>query len=90
MEGSITRAGVIFLMYLFIMVILVYTLYTPINSIFDGFLGIDDTSFSDELDTYIPLYSDAFTIVCLIAITTPIVWFIFWIFSDETTEVVRR
>jgi len=91
MAGSITRAGLVFIVYLFIMTILFYTLATPVNTILVGVMNIDVPSVSDELNLYIPYYIQAITMVFLLGIATPCVWFIFWIFSREPIQgVVRR
>lgn len=81
--GNIIHAGVTFVVYLFIMVVLYFALSTPVDSIMDALLNVPLGEATDEMALYNPNISWALKLVFAIGISIPVTWFIFWVFSRE-------
>ena len=80
---SLTKAGVVLVTYLFVVLVIYFALSVPINTIFDGFDAADFAMAEDEKDTYLPIIRNALTIFFAILLSIPIVWFFFWVFHRE-------
>jgi len=82
--SNIIHAGLIFIVYLFIAILLYYFLSYPIDILFDGFKS---SSVGTDAESYViwmyPNIKWAVNVVFALAIALPIVWFITWIFSRE-------
>lgn len=80
---SLTKAGVVFLVFLTIVLIAFFTLYPVVSALFDAFDASDFGNAEDEKDTYLPLIRTVCTAFFAILIALPATWFIFWVFSRE-------
>jgi ABC-type Fe3+ transport system permease subunit len=80
---SLTKAGVVFLVFLTIVLIAFFTLYPVVTSLFDAFESANFQNAEDEKDTYLPIIESACTAFFAILISLPATWFIFWVFSRE-------
>lgn len=80
---NIIHAGVTFVVYLFIMVVLYFALSTPVDAIMDALLNVPLGEATDEMALYNPNISWALKLVFAIGISIPVTWFIFWVFSRE-------
>jgi len=87
MIDSITKAGVTFVFYLFLMLTVFYILGGPIDLIFDGII---DNSAYDQVAQFGPNYKTAVRIAFAIGITTPVVWLVAKVFSREPAMFIRR
>lgn len=89
---SIIHAGVIFIVYLFIAIILFFAFSVPVDAIFDG---LDDsashTIASDEMTSFLPGIRWGVNAAFALGIAFPITWFIMWVFSQDPFEgLIRR
>ena len=80
---TITHAGIIFLVYLSLMIMLYFLLGGAVDAIFDAFTGSHFGLANDAMAEYVPLYRNAVKLAFAIGLATPITWFIFWSFSIE-------
>ena len=82
--NNIVHAGLIFIVYLFVAILLYYFLSYPIDILFDGFksssVGTDAESYANWM---YPNIKWAVNAVFALALALPIVWFITWVFSRE-------
>ena len=83
MADSITRAGMIYLVYTFMVVITYFLLSTPIALLFDSFIGGDYGTASGEMAYYVPFFETVLNIALAIFLAIPITWFVMWIFHRE-------
>ena len=67
-----------------------FVLSSPLEHIFDGFDDADSHAADDEMDIYLPSIRTALNIGFAIAIITPAMIFIFWIFHQEPDWYYRR
>ena len=81
---SLTKAGVVFIVFLAIVLITSFMLYPLVTSLFNAFDSADFANAEDEKDTYLPIIESACTAFFAILISLPATWFIFWAFSRET------
>lgn len=81
--GNIIQAGIVFIVYLFVMILLYYILSTPIDTFFDGLLSADLGLATGDMAFHGPNIEWALKLVFAIGISIPVTWFIFWIFSRE-------
>jgi len=82
-SDSITKIGVIFLVYLFVVVVTYFLISTPVQLLFDGF---DDTDFGmaeDEMDSYMGGIRSAFTIAMACMLSIPVTYIAVKVFSRE-------
>lgn len=80
---SLTKAGVVFLVSLFTVVLLYFVLSTPVNALYDGFGGADWAGAESQKAGYMGLIRGATTLFFSILITIPVVWFFLWVFHRE-------
>jgi len=83
---SIVRAGIIFLVFLFAMILVYFTISPFVEAMFDALDDVDDPETSDEMDTYLPYIRTAMTMAFAIGIATPVAWIFIWVFSREPDE----
>ena len=88
--GSITKAGLIFIVYLFIVIISFFALSPVINAIFGAFENGDFGEQQDEMDAYLPGVMSAMTLFLALFVSAPIAWFIMWVFHREPAEYYYR
>ena len=87
---SITRIGVIFVFYLFI-VIMSYFIMSPVaEALFSGFEDSDFGMAEDEKDSLMPNIRTAFTIAMAIMISIRVTWLVTKIFSREPSYSYYR
>ena len=81
---SLTKAGVVLLVYLFIVLLTYFALSGPVNAIYGAF---DSTNWGTGAEShhasYMALIRQATTVFFAIFISIPIVWFFFWVFHRE-------
>lgn len=83
---TITHAGIVFLVYMAVMMML-YFLFSPVvDALFDAFTGSSFGLANDEMAYYVPLFRDAVKIAFALGIAAPCTWFIFWVFSRESSH----
>ena len=82
---TITKAGITFLVYMALMMMLFFVLSPAVDAIFDAFEGVPLGEASDEMAKYAPLYRDAVKIAFALGLAAPATWFIFWVFSRESS-----
>lgn len=80
---SISKAGAVFVVYLFIVVAAYFLLSAPVDLIFDAFASADAAQASDELSTFIPQFRTALQIFFALFLALPVTWFVFWVFHRE-------
>ena len=80
---SLTKAGVVFLVYLFIVIVLYFFLSVPINSIYDAFEAGSWSLAESQKAGYMPLIRTATTVFFAVLISIPVTWFFFWVFHRE-------
>jgi len=94
MEGrtnSIIKAGLIMILYMFIVLILYFTLSGPFNLLFDTFEVSSFGEATDEMHRHVPNIRWAFNVFFSILAAIAITWFIVWIFHREPHwEFYRR
>ena len=86
----LTQAGVIFLVYLFVMIVLFFALSPIVDGFFGNFGSLEVGDATDEIQTYSPVYHFACRMILAMGIAIPIVWFIFWCLSHDPTTRRRR
>jgi len=87
---NIVHAGLVFAVYLFIMVLLYFTLSVPIDAIMDGLSDAPLGDASDEMARHSPNFNWAIKAAFACGIATPLTWFVFWVFSEEPYVGIRR
>ena len=87
---NIVHAGLVFAVYLFVMVLLYFALSVPIDAIMDGLSEAPLGDASDEMAQHAPNINWAIKAACACGIATPLTWFIFWVFSKEPYIGVGR
>ena len=87
---SISKAGIIFIVYLFIVVIAFFALSPVIEAIFGAFQGRDFGVATSQMNNYLPGIMSAMTLFLALFISAPIAWFIMWVFHREPAEYYNR
>lgn len=81
---NIVHAGLVFIVYLFVAILVYYLLSSPVDTLLNMFLNSSvGTSAEIAMSTNIPLIKTALNIAFALGIAFPIVWFIMWVFSKE-------
>jgi len=88
--SSVTMAGAVMLVATFAILVLYFIISTPMESMFNSFDDIDSGEATDEMDEYLPGIKNAFYMGFAIAIITPALIFIFWIYHREPDWYYRR
>jgi len=83
LTSSVTIAGAIMLIATFAILVLYFVISTPMASMFDAFDDADAAEATNEMNLYLPFIKTAFYMGFAIAIITPALIFIFWIFHRE-------
>ena len=82
--NNIIHAGMIFILYLFIAILLYYALSYPINMIFDGFsAGSVGTASESYMTWLLPNVRWGLNVAFALFMALPVAWFVLWIFSQE-------
>ena len=74
-----------FIAYLFVVVICYFVISTPVDMLFDAFVGSHA-----QVDSYIPLYKSFFTLFFSFWAAVPFVWLAARVFSREPHWSYRR
>jgi hypothetical protein len=88
--SSIIHAGVVFAVYLFIMIACYYFLSSPVNTILAGIIDATPSDVTDEMALLSPNLIWAVKAAFAIGIAIPATWFVFWVFSKEPFIGIRR
>lgn len=80
---SLTKAGVVFLVALFTVVLLYFVLSGPVNALYDGFGGADWSGAESHKSSYMGLIRNTTTLFFSILLCIPVVWFFLWVFHRE-------
>ena len=81
---SILHAGLIFLVYLFLVIILYFVLSYPVDLIFDALsAGSVGTAAEDPMSWQLPGIEWAVRVVFALALAYPFTWFVFWVYNKE-------
>jgi hypothetical protein len=86
----ITQAGLVFLVFAFVMTLLYFVLSPVVDGFFNAFNVLEMGDATDEIQLYGPLLHTATKIILALGVTIPTVWFIFWCFNREPSEMRRR
>jgi len=87
---SITIAGAVMAISTFIIIVLFFTISSPMEHMFNAFDDVDAGEATDEINEYLPNIETAFWMGMAIAIITPAVIFIFWVFKREPDWFYER
>jgi len=88
---SIAMAGIAFVVYVFVMLVLALFLADPIDSILGAIGAADVPNANTELGLFVPMYRAAVKLALLLGMATPFVVFVMWVFNREPfQEVIRR
>ena len=86
---SITMAGGILVLSTFMIIVLFFVI-SPMESMFASFDDADAAEATDEMNEFLPYIKTAFWMGMAIAIITPALIFIFWIFHREPDWYYER
>ena len=88
--NNLVHAGVLFLVYLFIMICLYFFLSSPVDAMLNGISDVPLGEASDEMARFSPDIKWAVKAAFALGIATPLTWFVFWVFSKEPFIGYRR
>ena len=80
---NIIRAGVVMLVYLFIVIIAYFAISPFMTAFFDVFDDADVGLAEDEMSNILPTIETVFSMFFSMLASIPITWFIMWTFSRE-------
>jgi hypothetical protein len=81
---NILHAGLVFIIYLFVMILLYFTLSFPINAIFDAFSASSvGTAAEGPMSWQLPGVRWGVNVAFALGLAYPVTWFVFWVFSKE-------
>jgi uncharacterized BrkB/YihY/UPF0761 family membrane protein len=80
---SLVTAGVRFLVFLMIALIIYFVVSIPVNMIFDSFQSTNFGAAETQKNTYMPIIRQCMTAFFAIFVSLPMTWFIFWCFHRE-------
>ena len=86
----LTQAGVIFLVYTFIMIVVFYSLSPFVDSFFGTYNSLQVGDATDEVAYYGPLFYTAVKIGLAVAVAIPMTWFIFWALHRQPSQYRGR
>jgi len=82
---TIIHAGLIFIVYLFVAIILYYFLSSPVSLIFDSISsGATGTNAESYMGWMLPNIRWALNVAFALGLAFPVTWFIVWVFKQET------
>jgi hypothetical protein len=84
---SLTKAGVVLAVYLFIVLLVYFALSGPVNALFNAFDSTNWGAAESQHASYMSLIRQAMTVFFAIFISIPIVWFFFWVFHREPAYI---
>lgn len=77
----LTQAGVLFLVYLFISMVIFFTVGPFMDAFFDNYNTLEAGEATDEIAFFGPLFQLAVRIMLALFVAFPFVLFIFWVFN---------
>lgn len=80
---NIIKAGIVMIVYLFMILLAYFVLSTPITAIFDAFDDTDTGAATEQLDQFLPTIRTAFNMFFAMMAAVPMTWFIFWVMHRE-------
>ena len=80
---NILRAGVILMVYLFIIIVLYIFLSSPVDDIITNFENINLTASDSHIESNSAIGRTVFDMIFAILGLVPVVWFVFWCFHRE-------
>jgi len=87
---SVIKAGGMLLISTFIIIVLYFTMSTPLEAVFTGFDDAEAGEATDEMDTYLTYIRNALNIAWAVALITPSVIFVLYLFFVEPVWTYRR
>ena len=87
---NIVHAWVVFAVYLFIMILLYFTLSAPVDAIMDGLSNAPLGEAEDEMALHSPNFNCAIKVAFACGIATQLTWIVMWVFSKEPYIGVGR
>ena len=91
MDRSVITAGATLIIATFLIILVFFILSTPVTTMMDSF---DDADVGDDANTrmneFLPDIETAFWLGMSIAIVTPSIIFVFWVFHREPDWYYRR
>jgi len=87
---NIVHAGVIFAAYLFIMILVYFTLSAPVDAIMDGLSDAPLGDATDPMAQHSPDISWAIKAAFACGIATPLTWIVMWVMSKEPYVGIKR
>lgn len=88
--SSISRIGMVFIIYLFCLLITFFILSEPIDMIWDSFSDADFAEGEDEKDSLILNIRTVMKMFWALFMTLPLVWVVSKVFSREPATYYRR
>ena len=88
--SNIVHAGVVFGVYLFIMILIYLTLSSPIDSVMDAIQANPPDDAADEMAEHAPNIEWGIKAAFACGFAIPITWFVFWVMSKEPFIGYRR
>jgi hypothetical protein len=82
--NNIIHAGLVFILYLFVVIVLYYAISYPIELIFNSLVtSSQNTASGPYMTSFMPSIKWGLNVAFALGIAFPVVWFIMWIFSQE-------
>ena len=80
---NILRAGVILMVYLFVIITIYIFLSSPVDDIMSTFEDINLTASDSHIESNAGIGRTVFDMIFAVLGLVPVVWFVFWCFSRE-------
>lgn len=81
---NIIMAGIVFVVYLAIAIMVFFVLSGPVDALFDSIdAGAQLTDAAPYMDQHLPYLRQGVNIAFALGIAFPATWFIFWVFSRD-------
>ena len=90
MFDSWIKIVVIFIVYIFTVFLAFFILASPIDSIIDGFAGVNTPHYQAEYDNQISITSTVLTFFFALFLGLPFAWLVGTVFSREAAFNIRR
>lgn len=87
---SISRTGIIFITYFFVVLVSFFALSAPIDMLWDSFSDADFGDAENEKDQLIPTIRSVMKIFWALFISLPVTWVLMKVFSREPANYWRR
>ena len=81
---NLIHAGVVFIVYLFVAIVLYFSLGGPVDAVLNGVWSSgNQTVAASYMDSYMPNIKWGVNVAFALGIAFPVTWFIFWVFSRD-------